>query len=236
MIAYFAGLRDSVGIHGQALAIERFFSKGVPATLTDAPASGFDGMTTLRNRLLLLDSPQSIEAIRDALLRIYDSEIQQALNQTTQQVQIQPGMQANWGDPIRKLVYPEIASANLDQWRRLVEQPEVGPVKNLYKYKVETVWFGIQELRQQVYGSWAEILHEHGIAPAEAGIAIQNAPEADYRQTPGSTGEEAYGPSATYVNALGLGGGSGIPGSTQDRYPSSAWPTTPQCLQNATTG
>ena len=75
LIAYFAGLRNSVGIHGQALAIERFFSTGVPATLRDAPPSGFEGMTTLRNRLLLLDTTQSIGPIKDALLFIYTSEI-----------------------------------------------------------------------------------------------------------------------------------------------------------------
>ena len=75
LIAYFAGLRNSVGIHGQALAIERFFSTGVPATLRDAPPSGLEGMTTLRNRLLLLDTPQSIGPIKDDLLFIYTSEI-----------------------------------------------------------------------------------------------------------------------------------------------------------------
>ena len=71
----------------------------------------------------------------------------------------------------REMMYPrnparaEIASANLDQWRRLVEQSEAGPVKDLFKYKVETAWFGVQGFREQTYTRWAEILQEHGIDP-----------------------------------------------------------------------
>ena len=229
LIAYFASLSYSVGIHGQALAIERFFPTGVPPTLRGAPPSGIEGMATLRNTLLLLDCPQSIQPIKDALLHVYDSEVQQALNQSAlweisgfalpgkytvdlgglgdQSVQIQSAMLVNWGAPIRNLVYPEITRDSLDYWRQLAEQSEVGPVKNLFKYKVETVWFNIQGFRQQTYSRWAELLQERGIDPIEAGVAVRNAPEGVYPQTPGSIGEEAYGPFFSYMNVLGIGEG-----------------------------
>ena len=93
LIAYFAGLQDKVGIHGQAFAIERYFSRGVPTTLRDASPPGIEGISSLINRLRLLDSPQSLLSIKDALVHIYDSEIQQA--------QIQSENQVDWGDPIR---------------------------------------------------------------------------------------------------------------------------------------
>ena len=75
LMAYFAALRGRVGIHGQAFAIERYLVEGVPPTLVGAPASGLRGMTSLRNSLLLLVSPEPMQPIKDALVHIYDSEI-----------------------------------------------------------------------------------------------------------------------------------------------------------------
>ncbi|MCH7616168.1 MAG: hypothetical protein IH978_10615, partial [Nitrospinae bacterium] len=206
LIEYFAGLRDSVGIHGQALAIERFFSVGVPATLKNAPPSGIDGMTTLSNTFLLLDSPPSLQSIKDALIRVYQSEIQLASNQA-QEVQFQPEIQDNWFAPIRKLVYPEITKDTLGQLRQMAEQTNSGPAQDHYQYKVETVWFGLQEFRQQSYTHWAGILQNHAINPQEVGVTIQNAPDTNYRAinrpNQESILEELYGPLAVYTTIVG---------------------------------
>lgn len=190
LAAYFAGLRDSVGIHGQSLAIERFFSTGVPATLRDAAPSGFEGMTTLRNRLLFVDSPQSMQIIKEALLNVYDSEIQLASDQ---------------------LAYPEITVDGLDYWRQLVT--DGGPGEHYYEYMVGTDWFGLQEGRQHVYALWADILKEHGIDPA--GLTILNTPETDIRQLTERFGEARFeAPFVTYFRVLGIG----HPNSIEGRY------------------
>ena len=93
----------------------------------------------------------------------------------------------DWGLPIRKLVYPEITRENLDYWRRSVESSELGPIRDLSRYKVGTVWFGIQEFRQQAYIRWTEILKEHDLD------LVLDPPEGDSPQTPHCIGEEAHG-------------------------------------------
>ena len=211
LMAYFASLRDRVGIHGQAFAIEKYLVQGVPPTLVSAPPSGLKGMTFLRNRLLLLVSPEPMQSIKDTLVHIYNSEIEQAMTQEallgeygsapeTQQTQIQSDKTADWGQPVRKLVYPEITRENLDYWRRSVESSESGPIRDLFRYKVGTVWFGIQEFRQQAYIRWTEVLKEHDLD------LVLDAPEGDSPQTPECIGEEAYGPEVTYVKLLGFNG------------------------------
>ena len=190
LIEYFADLRDRVGTYGQALAIERFFSTGVPATLRDAPPSGFEGMTTLRNRLLLLDSPQSIRAIKDALLDVYDSEIQLASEQ---------------------LAYSEITHDSLDYWRQLAS--DSGPGEQYYQYMVGTNWFGLQEIRHHVYALWGDVLKEYGIDPA--GLTILYASETDIRLLKERFREARFeAPLVTYFRVLGIEN----PNSIEGRY------------------
>ena len=97
----------------------------------------------------------------------------------------------------------------------MAAQSNAVPVKTLYAYKVGTDWFGIQEFRQQTYMRWAEILKEHGIDPAQEAFTMQASPEDDYRQIPGSIGEEAYGADAIYLKVAGI--------SPTGRSPYEAW-------------
>ena len=83
-----------------------------------------------------------------------------------------------------------------------MESSELGPIRDLSRYKVGTVWFGIQEFRQQAYIRWTEILNEHDLD------LVLDPPEGDSPQTPECIGEETYGPDATYVQQLGFEFGS----------------------------
>ena len=180
LTAYLAGLANSVGGYGQALAIERFFSRGVPSALRDAPLSGYEGMASLRNKLLLLDSPRSVQVIKEELLHVYNSEIQLASNQ---------------------LAYPDITVDNLGYWPQLVA--DGGPCEHYWESLVGTAWFGLQEIRGHIYALWADTLEKHGIDPA--GLTIQNAPETDIRHLQERhAAARCEAPFVTYFRVLGI--------------------------------
>lgn len=180
LIAYIDSLSTKVGTYGKALAIERYFSGGVPSALRDAPPSGFEGMTTLRNRLISLHSPQSMRIIKESLLDVYNSEIQLASEQ---------------------LAYPEITIDSLAYWRQLVS--EGGPGEHYYEYMVGTDWFGLQENRQHVYALWGDVLKEGGIDPE--GLTILDASETNIRHLKERFREAGFeAPFVTYFRVLGI--------------------------------
>lgn len=206
LMDYFAELRDTVGLHAQVFAIERYFPNGVTAALRGVPPAGLEGMVSLRNRLMLLNCPQSMQSIKSSLIQAYNSEIEQA--------QLECELEVNWGDPIRKLVYPEITKDNLDCWRQLAQQSNPGPVQDLYRYEVGTIWFGIQELRHNTYTLWADTLGEQQIDIQKEGFIIQTTPEPYCHQNQQSISEEAYGPYAAYSNLFGFPQGYLTPAQT----------------------
>ncbi|MBT9162147.1 MAG: hypothetical protein DDT27_00691 [Dehalococcoidia bacterium] len=180
---YLAGLRGIIGLHGQRGVVEMRFSSGVPpewaCEVRGVPPSGFEGMASLLNRLLMLDCPQSMQPVKDTLIYIYHSEIGQVqLQVEIGRLQEQIGRlqveirelqsETLWagGGPIPKLVYPEVTWDNLDLWRQEMGQhAPLSPIHGFYKARVESVWFALQESRRDIYVRWAEILQEHGIDP-----------------------------------------------------------------------
>ena len=157
--------------------------------LRDAPPSGIEGMAALKIMLFLLDSPPSMQIIKETLLDIYTSEIQLASEQ---------------------LAYTEITHDTLDYWRQLVSDSVPG--KQYYEYMVGTDWFGLQEFRQQVYVLWADVLKEHGIDPA--GLTILDGSEAYIRHLKERFREARFeAPFVTYFRVLGIESPNSIEGS-----------------------
>lgn len=220
LMQYLAGLRDVIGLQNQRALIERRFVNGVPPGAHGVPPSGFEGMASLVNKLLMLDCPQSMQPVKNTLLHIYHAEIGQVQLQQLQselwllelevwELQAEEWEFPPWSGPIRNLVYPEITKDNLDHWRQLKEQHgPVGAIHALYRHMVETVWFHLQESRRDIYVRWAEILQEHAVDAVKEGFVMQTTLEGDYRQTPGSIGEqrgeEIWGPLAIYMKKYGI--------------------------------
>ena len=75
LMAYFASLRDTYGRYARASRISRSFLPGVPARFNDDKP--LEGMSSLWEKLLVLDSPQPLLAVKDSLIAIYETEIQQ---------------------------------------------------------------------------------------------------------------------------------------------------------------
>jgi len=186
LIAYFAGLRNSVGIHGQARAIERFFSTGVPATLRDAPPSGFEGMTTLRNRLLLLDTPQSIGPIKDALLFIYTSEILRTRTDWIALQELREQTYIRWTTILQQHAINvagaaiTIPNAQEADFRQLIASVGEEPFVTYFKvFGIED--FGSREARSLLLSSQA--LHDVFIVQQQVGLYTESGiePESSWR-------------------------------------------------------
>lgn len=134
---------------GQRNLINTFFLKGISAnsTFVNAPPSGIDGMTSLTQKVLLLDCPQSIQSIKDSLVYIYTSEV--GLDYTK--------------------VYPDVTKDNvkarIEIWSKY-ENISFGGTPF-----ADALWVKLQLQRIDVYSRWAEILREHGIDPAKEGLA-----------------------------------------------------------------
>lgn len=159
LMEFFASFRPPHYGYGFSLwLIDKGFLGGVPAkTYTfysgdEVPPSSIEGMSSLRNRLLLLGCPQSTQSIKDALDQIYDSEIGLAESQSSQK-------DLPWIPYFGSgLVLCEVTKDNLSYWRQ-------------YDAKVvQSEWFKVQELRKDTYTRWAEILQEHGIDPVQEGF------------------------------------------------------------------
>ena len=129
----------------------RLFLPGVPEGYYHdrgwGPAKDLEGMSALYRRILLLDSPQSMQAIKDSLNHIYDSEIEHG------------GL------------IPEVTKDNLDYWKaKAAEYPPYSTTYNYYMARVDSSWGQLQALRRDVYTRWAQLLREHGIDPAKEGL------------------------------------------------------------------
>ena len=163
LMAYFGGLGTGYNFRRQ---LELYFSQGVPAKY--APPDGIEGMSSLRNRLLLLDSPQATQAIKDGLLQIYSTELQQVQLQVELDDIIDRIFESGSLISGPRLVFPEITKDNFEDERKK-EQP-LGPAM-WGKLKTPSAWGQAQLLRQQVYIRWAEIQKEHGISLEKEGFA-----------------------------------------------------------------
>lgn len=76
---------------------------------TPGAQGDLEGILSLKNRLSLLDCPQSLHSVKDSLSQIYSAEIEQA------QLQSELLMQGSNSHPI---VYPDVTKDNLDYWRQ----------------------------------------------------------------------------------------------------------------------
>jgi hypothetical protein len=131
--------------------VNRYFVNGIPAPI--AEGNGFqplEGTLTLRNRLLLVDSPQSLEPIKDSLVHVYNTEIDLAMLQSY-----------SYGDGRieESFVAPGVTKDNVEQYGKSRNYTEVYPE-----------WLETQRFRKQIYTRWSEILVEQGIDPAEEGF------------------------------------------------------------------
>ncbi len=146
LMAYFASFPLERYGTVQGWLVRRFLLEGVPTNLPatyNAPRSGLEGMASLRQRILLLDCPQSMQPIKDALVYIYNSEVELAEHD---------------------LAGPIINQDNLELWHE-----DLSLNINFY-ISMDDPWLKLQLMRRDVYIRLAEILQEHGIDPAQEGF------------------------------------------------------------------
>ncbi len=122
------------------------------------PLVEVEGMKSLRNRVLFLDYPQSMQPIKDAFNYVYSSEVELAEREFQQGEEYWPFVPfiGNW------LVVPKVNQYNIEFWQEQ-QFPTASPFLN-------HPWVKLQLLRREVYTRWAEILRQHGIDPAEEGF------------------------------------------------------------------
>lgn len=163
LMAYFASLLDKYGPFGAAWAMELFLLGGVPTTAfpKDPPPSDLEGMASFRNKILLLDCPQSMQSIKDALDHIYNSEVELAELEFRHDEEY----------PLRvpfflkngtRFVLPEVNQYNIELW-----QEKQFPTASSF---MEHPWVELQLLRRDVYTRWVKILQEHDIDLLEEGF------------------------------------------------------------------
>lgn len=172
LMAYFAGSDrlEWVGVS----TIQWSFLSGVLADSYSAgrPAKNLEGMYSLRMNLLLLSPPEPLQAVKDLLVHVYDTEVQQAeLETSLAELDIPPSEGRLFRPALPRKVYPEVTKDNLEDWTQEARRYPVGsPMYDSLK-GVLGAWGQAQLLRQQVYVHWSEILREHGIGPAKEGFA-----------------------------------------------------------------
>lgn len=148
----------------------RAFAVGVPVgEYNPGPPHELAGMEALYQRLLLLDCPQSVQTIKDALSHIYDSELLTMALSGYGQTNTGYG-RADTVDT----VYADVTKDNVDQWKQRADAAKAAgsrsPEQRYYADRVESRWGRLQVYRGEVYVRWAQLLRDHGIDPAKEGV------------------------------------------------------------------
>lgn len=145
----------------------RFFFPGAPQgiiKIPSGPAFELEGMLSLRETALLLDCSQSMQVIKDALVYIYNSEINLA------ELEFQYGEEYSPLVPffLKRFVLPEVNQYNIELWQAKYESWQMPGISLFMNHP----WVKLQLLRRDVYTRWAEILQEYDIDPLEEGLMI----------------------------------------------------------------
>lgn len=150
---YFTNSRAIIGGLAARYLMHRYFLSGIseqrtqikPLEGTTITPTPFEGMLSLHDRLLLLDAPQALEAVKDGLVQAYVGEI--GLGYEPKEANV---------------LESQINKDNIHEF-------EIKPFEpSSIKY---SRWGRIQLLRLQVYERWAEILQEQGIDAVAEGFA-----------------------------------------------------------------
>jgi hypothetical protein len=155
----------SIGLTpSQEWIMEKYYLNGVspntPNPPTPIPPSGLEGMSSLTNKLLLLDCPQSIQSIKDSLISIYNSEIHQ----------FQLGQFKDTANGVDSSFFLEINWQNLDEWALepcWLWNSNGGVAMRQMK---DSAWYQLQSFRRDVFTQWSQLLIQHGIDPAKEGF------------------------------------------------------------------
>jgi len=136
----------------------KYYLNGV-APNAPIPPSGLEGMSSLTNKLLLLDCPQSMQSIKDSLVSIYNSEIRQ--------FQL---WQLNIASGVDDSFYLEVNWQNLDEWEQKSWWLRYSNGGIAMRQMKDNAWYKAQSFRRDVYTQWAQILKDNGIDPAKEGL------------------------------------------------------------------
>jgi hypothetical protein len=132
--------------------VGKYYLNGVAPNTPNPPApippSGLEGMSSLTNKLLSLDCPQSMQSIKDSLISIYNSEIRQ----------FQLWQLKDAASEVDASFYLEINWQNLDEWEQKPWQ--LGYSMRQMK---DSAWYKLQSFRRDVYSKWDDILKRNGL-------------------------------------------------------------------------
>lgn len=183
LMSYFASVTPG---GGRKWLMSRFYLKGVTAgKWSPDPGRDLEGMASLQTKLLLLDGPQSLQAIKDSLSYIYASEIElfyweqaeDALDAyfNSYEPWKAPGYSSR-PQPLFSLgrrggISLTVTYNNLDEWKqKFAESPPGSILSSSYSHTIDSTWFKLQSFRRDVYIRWSQILKGHGIDPAKEGF------------------------------------------------------------------
>jgi len=159
---------QSLGLNPyQRWLVGKYYLTGVAPNAPDSsapiPSSGLEGMSSLVNKLSLLDCPQSVQSIKDSLTSIYNSEIRQF---QLWQLNLTSGVASG----VDHSFYLEVNWENLDEWalKPWVSENYYGVTTTLQMK--DNAWYQLQSFRRDVYTQWLQLLKQHGIDPAKEGF------------------------------------------------------------------
>ena len=161
LVSIYTPLRQTLGIPGMTWIMNNTYLDGVTPdnkyNLAGIPSAGLEGMTSLRNRLYLLDCPQVMQIIKDSLVHIYDSEIK-----------IYPSCVMDLSTNTVMVVSKD----NLELWKQRLLQLAPNstdstsyypPEPNYYHQVIISDWYKLQSFRRDVYVKWDDILKRNGL-------------------------------------------------------------------------
>jgi hypothetical protein len=173
--------KDLLG--SSALIMSQTFLTGISPNVyagIEIPPSGLEGMTSLRQKMILLSCPQSMQSIKDALVSIYTSEVARGLPFYATDVRWGSGVIPDSG-------YVAVSMDNLDYWVQLLQlvQPLVQPggvyspwgattpdVSYLNSV-INSDWYKLQSFRRDTYIQWSQLLKQHGVDSAFVDASIK---------------------------------------------------------------
>lgn len=177
LMRYFADLRIAGGHVGVDFLMQRTFLEGVTASkyggVLDVPMPhDLAGMTALLNRLLLLDSPQSMQPIKDLLTHIYESEIKEfQLGAAAYRLASDRDASSIYGrtSDLPYLYLPD-TSITKDNVNDLKQKAATAQWDLVLQRRLAHPWAQLQSFRREVYIRWSQLLKEHSLDPAKEGF------------------------------------------------------------------
>lgn len=132
-----------------------------------------DGMYSLKNKMALLDCPQSMQSIKDSLINIYESEIRQyqlskAQSKSSNSNMLERPLVESSGGSVTTGEFPTTSLGDTSFYPQ-VNYKNIDDYKNNYSIS-KSEWYRIQSFHHDVIVKWSQLLKDSNIDAAKEGF------------------------------------------------------------------